>query len=361
MDREKKFKELLEEMKGKNVGTYATAFDKRFSNYPVFTPEPSPFMTPYMWRYEDMKRLAYRLRGVIDPEFTDRVTIHLENPGIKKLSPEFPAPATPTMYAGIQIIAPEDKPPAHRHFTNAFRVGLEFPPEGGYTTVNGVRIRILRGDVVLTPSLTWHDHGNYGKDYAFWYDGLDAPLTFWLGLEWYSFLKDFNGKVIQDVIGTEVDIEGKFSYNYLPLSEPKSEVNPVWYYPYKKTRETLMRMAEKSDGDPHRGIALELINPQTGGPAFPTMSLRYHLIKPGVETKPVQATESLVMFPMEGEATVTLGEGHQTFRLKENDFLTLPPWAKYTVYNEGKVPLILFVQSDAPTYKALGKYREKLH
>ncbi|MEM4912437.1 MAG: hypothetical protein QXJ81_06415, partial [Metallosphaera sp.] len=109
------------------------------------------------------------------------------------------------------------------------------------------------------------------------------------------------------------------------------------------------------------GISLELINPQTGGPAFPTMSLRFNLVKPGMETRPVQATESIVMFPIEGEATVILGDEERKYNLKEYDFLTLPPWAKYKIYNEGKEPSILFIQSDAPTYKALGKYREKLY
>ncbi|WP_338603138.1 hypothetical protein V6M85_03710 [Sulfolobus tengchongensis] len=360
-EKEERLKQVLDELKRNYLGTYMTAFDPRYSNYPVFTKEPKPFMTTHMWRYEDLKKLAFRLREVIDPEMTDRVTIHMENPGIKKLAPEFPAPATPTMYAGIQIIGPKDRPPAHRHLTHAFRVGLEFPPEGGYTTVNGIRIRIQKGDVVLTPAFTWHDHGNLGNDYAFWYDGLDAPLTFWLGVEWYSFLKDVEGKVLQDIIGTEVDIEGKYSYNYIPLHEPRQEVNPVWYYPYKKTKETLMRMAEKSNGSPHYGISLELINPQNGNSAFPTMSLRFHLIKPGVETKPIQVTESIIMFPVEGEATVILGDEERKYNLKEYDFLTLPPWTKYKIYNESKEPLILFVQSDAPTYKALGKYKEKLY
>ncbi|WP_193453325.1 cupin domain-containing protein [Metallosphaera sedula] len=357
-NREEKLNQLLSELKRENLGTYMASFDPKYSNYPVFTSEPKPFMTTAMWRYEDLKKYAYRLRDVIDPEMTDRVTIHLENPGIKKLAPEFPAPSTPTMYGGIQIIGPKDKPPAHRHLTNAFRVGLEFPPEGGYTTVNGIRIKIQKGDVVLTPSMTWHDHGNYGNDYAFWYDGLDAPLTLWLGVEWYAFLKDIQGKLFQDVIGTEVDIEGKYSYNFLPVSEPKQEINPVWYYPYKKIKETLTMMAEKGKADPHRDVSLELINPQDGGPAFPTMSLRYYLIRPGVTTRPFQATESLIVFPVEGSGTVIVGDEQRKYSLKDHDFLTLPPWSKYQIVNESKEPLILFVQSDAPVYKKLGKYRE---
>ncbi|ARM75418.1 cupin domain-containing protein [Acidianus manzaensis] len=355
--REEKLKQLLDDLKDRNLGTYMTAFDARYSNYPVFYPEPTPFMTISMWRYEDIKKLLFKLREVIDPSMTDRVNIHLENSGIKKLAPEFPAPATPTMHAGVQIIGPKDRPPAHRHLTNGLRVGLEFPPEGGYTTVNGIRIRMEKGDVALTPAFTWHDHGNLGNDYTFWYDADDAPMTFWLGVEWYETLKDTEGKLIQDVKGYESDIEVKYSYNYLPLSEPRQEVNPVWYYPYKKTREALIKMSEKNDF----GSAIELINPQNGGSALPTISLQYYLVKPGAETRPVRKTESIIMFPLEGEATFIIGDNEREYKLKQYDFITLPPWTKYKIYNEGKEPAIIFKQSDAPIYKKLEKYREKIY
>ena len=33
-----------------------------------------------------------------------------------------------------------------------------------------------RGDVILTPSWHWHDHGNEGQNPVIWLDGLDLPL-----------------------------------------------------------------------------------------------------------------------------------------------------------------------------------------
>lgn len=32
------------------------------------------------------------------------------------------------------------------------------------------------GDVILTPSWHWHDHGNEGSDPVFWLDGLNLPI-----------------------------------------------------------------------------------------------------------------------------------------------------------------------------------------
>ena len=33
------------------------------------------------------------------------------------------------------------------------------------------------GDIVLTPGWHWHGHGHDGQEQAYWFDGLDVPLT----------------------------------------------------------------------------------------------------------------------------------------------------------------------------------------
>ena len=42
--------------------------------------------------------------------------------------------------------------------------------------VNGQRIPMLPGDLVLTPNWTWHDHANDTRRPMIWLDGLDSPL-----------------------------------------------------------------------------------------------------------------------------------------------------------------------------------------
>lgn len=39
----------------------------------------------------------------------------------------------------------------------------------------GGRIKMERGDVILTPTWNWHDHGNEGTEPMIWLDGLDLP------------------------------------------------------------------------------------------------------------------------------------------------------------------------------------------
>lgn len=47
--------------------------------------------------------------------------------------------------------------------------------QGGFTAVHGRRIKMQRGDVILTPTWNWHDHGKDGNGPMIWLDGLDLP------------------------------------------------------------------------------------------------------------------------------------------------------------------------------------------
>ena len=48
------------------------------------------------------------------------------------------------------MLLPGEWAPAHRHTPNAVRIVVE--GEGAYTTVNGEKCTMERGDLILTPS-----------------------------------------------------------------------------------------------------------------------------------------------------------------------------------------------------------------
>jgi len=74
------------------------------------------------------------------------------------------------------MIMPGEKARTHRHTPNALRLILDTAP-GAYTTVDGVKLAMQPGDVVLTPNWSWHGHGNDGAANAYWLDFLDVPLV----------------------------------------------------------------------------------------------------------------------------------------------------------------------------------------
>ena len=74
------------------------------------------------------------------------------------------------------MIMPGEKARSHRHTPNALRLILDAEP-GAYTVVNGERLSMMPGDVVLTPNWCWHGHGNDSRANAYWLDVLDVPLV----------------------------------------------------------------------------------------------------------------------------------------------------------------------------------------
>ena len=112
---------------------------------------------------EGIQRLSCeRIAGIaskadVSPiEFADRQSILLTNPGLNgRLQ------VTNTIRCAISIYNPGDIAPAHVHSPNASRTILS--DKGGYTNVEGERCDAARGDIILTPNGTWHDHGNDGE------------------------------------------------------------------------------------------------------------------------------------------------------------------------------------------------------
>lgn len=58
------------------------------------------------------------------------------------------------------MINPGETAPAHRHRAFALRFIIE--GEKGFTAVDGEKIYMEKGDVILTSPWTWHDHGHEG-------------------------------------------------------------------------------------------------------------------------------------------------------------------------------------------------------
>jgi len=71
-------------------------------------------------------------------------------------------------------LKPHEQARTHRH--TAPRCGSS-ARQRAYTTVDGQQCVMEEGDLILTPQLTWHDHGNDTDEPIVWLDALDIPLT----------------------------------------------------------------------------------------------------------------------------------------------------------------------------------------
>ena len=132
------------------------------------TLEPAPKAVPHVWRYDDVAPLCERAARLVGTADAERRVFMLVNPGLA--APQ----TTDTLFAGLQTILPGEVARAHRHTAFALRFVIE--GEGAYTAVEGEKIVMHRGDMILTPRWDWHDHGNEGYGPVIWLDGLDFPL-----------------------------------------------------------------------------------------------------------------------------------------------------------------------------------------
>jgi len=150
----------------------------------IIPPAPTPEIVPVQWHYDDVRPLLMEAGRLLTAREAERRVLVLENPGLRGQSR-----ITQSLYAGLQLILPGEIAPAHRHAAAALRFIIE--GTGAYTAVEGERTMMHPGDFILTPSWTYHDHGNPGDVPVMWLDGLDVPIV---NLFDASFRESFPGE-----------------------------------------------------------------------------------------------------------------------------------------------------------------------
>src|SRR5215470_5626704 len=179
---------------------------------------PRPRSAPTIWRYDEIRPFVMESGKLITAKDAERRVIILENPGVRGSSQ-----ITDTLYAGLQLILPGEIAPTHRHTASALRFIIE--GGGAYTAVDGERTTMHPGDFILTPSWTYHDHGNPGSDPVVWMDGLDIPLVNTFDTSFAEHYPEEN----QPVLRKEGDALARYGANLFPLNyEPKSQSAPVF-------------------------------------------------------------------------------------------------------------------------------------
>jgi len=143
------------------------------------TRHPEPKAIPHMWKSSLIEAMV-RESGEVVPVGEERRALQLFNPGL-----DGRWATTNTLIAAVQLLLPGEVARAHRHTPTAIRFIME--GAGAYTAVDGERVYMAPGDLILTPSWAWHDHGNETDKPVVWMDGLDVPLVQFLNAMFFQF------------------------------------------------------------------------------------------------------------------------------------------------------------------------------
>lgn len=316
----------------------------------LLTKEPRSRAVPYLWRWDDLLPLIERSGELAAiKRGAERRVLGLINPGLPDRYG-----ATHTMWAGFQYLMPGEVALAHRHSPAAIRFIVQ--GRGGFTTVDGDKCLMEPGDMILTPPWTWHDHGNETDEPMIWLDGLDLPIVAELeGVFYEPFTQD--AQPLAKPVG---DSERRYGLGQLrPIEQrPARSFSPLLNYKWARTEEALHRLATV-EGDPFDDVAMEYINPHTGGPIMPTLGCGIQLLRPGVRTLAHRHTGSVMYLAFRGRGS-TLIEG-QRFDWSPGDLFVVPTWTWHEHAAAPGTDAVLFSVQDRPVMDALGLYREQAY
>jgi gentisate 1,2-dioxygenase len=279
-------------------------------------PMPTAKATPHLWSYDRLRPFCERAARLVGTELAERRVFMLINPSLK---PPF---TTDTLYAGLQTILPGETARAHRHSPFALRFIIE--GERGFTAVEGEKVMMERGDMVLTPAWEWHDHGNDGDRPMIWMDGLDLPL--------YQVLPaNF----------TEHYEQARYPSELLKTASNRK-------YPWKE-------MQAKLDAAPGAAVEERYKMREGGGDIGTTIGASALRINTGAKTDAYRETASGIVHVYEGSGRTTIGE--TVLEWKQGDCFAIPAWQKVVHENTGAGTAYLFRMDDRPLMSALKAFR----
>jgi gentisate 1,2-dioxygenase len=311
----------------------------------LVTRMPQPAARPVHWKYSTVRSSLLAAGSLLSAEEAERRVLILENPGLPGRSQ-----VTGSLFAGLQLLMPGERAHAHRHAASALRLFLE--GSSAYTAVNGEPTIMERGDFVITPGWTWHDHGNDGPAPVIWLDGLDVPIV---NLFDASFSEGSSAHEIPAARPAH-DCEARYGGALLPDGQKAESLSsPLLNYRYESARRNLATMHRNGPVDPCHGVKLRYANPLTGGSVMPTLSAALQLIPEGLRTAPYRSTDGTVFAVVEGRGRSQVADS--SFEWAENDIFVVPSWASQQHHAESEA--VLFSFSDRAAQEKLGLWREQ--
>ena len=311
------------------------------------TDGPRPAGMPFLWGRQMVEQALHDMCDVVSSDTARRnFTFINPAPGVDG--------TTHTLAMGMQITLPGEIAWAHRHSINALRFVVDGSPDL-YTAVDGEKLVMNDGDLIITPAYSWHDHHNESDKTGVWIDILDVPV---MGYLHQMFFEPF-GSSTQPLRCEPADFVSTRSSPVRPAWESQASTRIPFRYAWADVRRAFHGFAG-SAGSPFDGVILHYSHPITGGPTLPTIDCFAQSLSPGQATLGHRHTASAVYYVVEGEGSTVVGD--DTLDWATGDSFVVPNWMWHQHINRSaNCDAVLFSATDAPLLVALGMYREEPH
>jgi gentisate 1,2-dioxygenase len=308
--------------------------------------QPLRRAVPTIWRYQIIRAELIRAGATVSVEEAERRVLVLVNPGHRTVEG---TSADSSVFLGLQLVLPGEATSRHRHSAGACRFIID--GHGASTLVNGERLRMEPGDLILTPPHHWHEHVHEGQDPVIWLDILDIPISSAVDAIYFEPGSRTSPEEIKEEL-RNFRVPGIVPFRG-PLSSPPRY--PLLHYPWTDVRAALHDLAGHYD----RAAPLHVMytNPETGANVMEPYCLSVRMLRPGEELSPQLTSASSIIHIIEGEGQSMVGEMMADW--ERGDVIAVPSQTPATHKNRSATnPAFLLQVDNSPLQHKLGWYRE---
>ena len=306
---------------------------------------PTRQTQPTHWAYKTLKPLLLKAGELTPIDKAERRVLVMANPGhgLDKMQ------ASSAIYLGMQLLLPGEWAPSHRHTPNAVRMIVE--GEGAYTTVDGQKCPMSRGDLILTPTGLWHEHGHDGTDPVIWLDVLDLPLMYYMEVSYH-----INGDRQKILPGQGDRQYAQGGVVPTQMFERSGNPYPMLRYPWAQAKAALLSIAQ--DQPALEQVQVAYVNPETGRDVENVLGFYALMLRPGQTLRLPARSPAQVFHVIEGGVQASVVG--KTFDLADADTCCAPGYEAVTLKNQRTdQPSFVFVADESPLHRKLGVYENR--
>lgn len=306
---------------------------------------PTRQTLPTHWPYKTLKPLLLKAGELTPIEKAERRVLVLANPGhgLDKMQ------ASAAMYLGMQLLMPGEWAPSHRHTPNAVRMIVE--GEGAYTTVDGEKCPMSRGDLILTPTGLWHEHGHDGREPVIWLDVLDLPLIYYMEA---SYHVNGDRQTIAPGRGDKQYAHGGLVPSR--VFDRSHKAYPMLRYAWTDAKAALQTLA--ADLPDLEQVQITYTNPETGIDAENILGFYALMLRPHQSLRLPARSPAQVFHVIEGSMQAKIVDS--SFNLAEADTCCAPGYEAVTLKNlQADKASFVFIADESPLHRKLGVYENR--
>jgi gentisate 1,2-dioxygenase len=289
------------------------------------------------WKWSEVRPCLEEAIHLVSPQDVERRVLTLRDPQSSRLQQT----TTPALTAAFQVLLPGEVARSHRHSIDAIRFVIE--GQGAMTRVDGKDCPMLPGDLIITPSLSWHEHHHQGNHVVVWLDVLNGPLHRFFGTATFEAgppndQPASNSEEAYSIMGFMPEIVTGYC-------------SSMFRYPFDQACSALQHVPVSESGEQR----IRYVNPQTGENVLILMSVTLIGLHPLGRGSNRFTNASTICHVVEGSGRTQIGE--EVIEWSAKDVFTIPA-GNFSRHLANAAQCKILEISDSPVLKRLGLLQE---